>query len=296
MTQAVAPALEVLLTSMVDYAGLFPPAGLSMVDAVEEYLRHRRSDESWMLGRFVVPASRLDELGAVAMRPEHAGRGPWQLSVLLSAEPEQELERLERFLTRWDGEVLCTSLEVAPVAATRVAELVPRLPEGAAVYVEVPVGDDGEMLRAVAGAGARAKIRTGGVVADAIPTSGTVAAFLRRCHELELPFKATAGLHHALRSKHALTYDPGSPRAVMHGFLNLGLAAALVHTHDLPAATAAEVLEAGADELSFDDEGVCWRAHRLVRSELRRSRELFQSFGSCSFTEPVHDLKELALL
>ena len=57
--------VRALLEGIIDYAGLFPPAGLSMEDAFSRYLRHRRSDAGWMLARFVCPAGRLDELGAL---------------------------------------------------------------------------------------------------------------------------------------------------------------------------------------------------------------------------------------
>ena len=45
-----------LLTGVVDYAGLFPPAALAMADAVAEYHAARADGHAWMLGRFVVPA------------------------------------------------------------------------------------------------------------------------------------------------------------------------------------------------------------------------------------------------
>lgn len=297
MTRTVCPAVQTLLAGVVDYAGLFPPSGLGMVDAVEHFRRHRRSDERWMLGRFVVPASRLEEFGAVALRPEHAAETPWSLSTLLPANADGELLRLERFLTRWDGAVRCRSLEIAPMDAARVEALAARLPEGVEAFFEVPREGRSELLEAVRSVGARAKLRTGGVVAEAIPSTAEVAEFLRTCHELALPFKATAGLHHPLRGERALTYEGRAPRAVTHGFLNLGLAAALVHAHDLPAGAVAEVLEAGHGELSFDEEGASWGAYRLSPDDLHRSRDrFFQSFGSCSFSEPVHDLKELGLL
>lgn len=298
MPDARAPVLEALLAGAVDYAGLFPPASLSMAEAVAGYRAYRRSRERWLLGRFVLPASRLEEFGAVALRPEFAAEEPWQLSVLLPAEPEESLLRLERFLTRWDREVRCTALEVAPVKRVALERIAGRLPEGVATYFELPGGGEaGPFLEAAKEAGVRVKMRTGGVVVEAIPASVDVASLLRRCHDLELPFKATAGLHHPLRSTRTLTGDPNGPRGTMHGFLNLSLAAALVHACDAPAETAVAALEAGGDELRFRHDGLDWRSHRLGIDEMRRSHELFfQSFGSCSFSEPIEDLKELSLL
>src|SRR5215469_4630128 len=49
--------------SLVDYAGLFPPAALGMSDAIDEYAAASEGAHAWMLGRFIVPFSRLEELG-----------------------------------------------------------------------------------------------------------------------------------------------------------------------------------------------------------------------------------------
>ena len=67
----------------------------------------------------------------------------------------------------------------------------------------------------------------GGVVPEAIPSIPDVAQMLKTLADLRLPFKATAGLHHPLRSKQPLTYHPQSPTGVMHGFINLSCAAAV---------------------------------------------------------------------
>ena len=78
------PSARALLEGLVDYAGLFPPAALSMEDAVAEYARWRRSPEAWMLGRFVLPAARLRDLArdADAHLPEPGAGEPWRLSAL----------------------------------------------------------------------------------------------------------------------------------------------------------------------------------------------------------------------
>ena len=73
--------------------------------------------------------------------------------------------------------------------------------------------------------GAFAKVRTGGLTPDAIPAPAAIADFLRRAARRRLPFKATAGLHHPIRGLRTMTYAADSPRAVMHGFLNVFIAA-----------------------------------------------------------------------
>src|SRR3954466_16148905 len=63
------------------------------------------------------------------------------------------------------------------------------------VYCEVAI----EELDAVSQAGCFAKVRTGGVTPDAIPSAETLARFIHECARRRLAFKATAGLHHAIR-------------------------------------------------------------------------------------------------
>jgi hypothetical protein len=149
----------------------------------------------------------------------------------------------------------------------------------------------------VAGCGRRGKIRTGGETADKFPAPESVIEFIRLCAEANVPFKATAGLHHPLRSVHWFTYQPDSPSGIMHGFVNVFLAAAFVRT-GMETALAVQLLEEqSAEAFHFDLDGVSWRKHRLSRREIEAARQRFAvSFGSCSFTEPVDDLKSIRLL
>jgi hypothetical protein len=112
-----------------------------------------------------------------------------------------------------------------------------------------------------------------------------------------VPFKATAGLHHPLRSIHRLTYKDDSPSGTMHGFLNVFLAAASVEK-GIDAETCAKLLEEQSSEaFRFDTDGIEWRGHRLTRDEIVSTRKMFGiSFGSCSFSEPIYDLKALHLI
>jgi hypothetical protein len=90
----VTPSAEALLADLVDYAGLFPPAGQSMTEAVHCYARYRRSADAWMLGRFIVPASRLDELDAAGSSLARAERGdtPWRISAIIGAQVAGDVE------------------------------------------------------------------------------------------------------------------------------------------------------------------------------------------------------------
>ena len=172
------------------------------------------------------------------------------------------------------------------------------LPPGLAAFVEVPLGGDlGGLLSTLRRRGARAKVRTGGVVPEAIPDPADLARFIAACAAAGVPWKATAGLHHPVRAERALTYEPGSPRAVMHGFLNVFAAAAFAGG-GAPAADLEAVLrEEDAAAFRLDEDGLSWRHLRVATDELARSRRDFaSSFGSCSFAEPVADLRSLGVL
>ena len=145
-------------------------------------------------------------------------------------------------------------------------------------------------------ADAWAKIRTGGLTPEAIPSAADLASFLVDAARRRLPFKATAGLHHPIRSVHALTYAPDSPRAAMHGFLNVFAAAAFAW-HGMDLGHVIELLEeTDAEALQFGDEDLIWNSHRVTTAQIAEARTFAHSFGSCSFEEPVSELRELGLL
>jgi hypothetical protein len=172
------------------------------------------------------------------------------------------------------------------------------IPGALELYFELPCGDDlSSWMAEVARHGGRAKIRSGGVVAEAFPTAAEVARFLLAAHRAGIPMKATAGLHHPLRGEYRLTYAPQSPSGTMHGFLNVFLAAAWVH-----AGLAEEEIIALLDEhdvaaFTFTEDTVRWRGHGLDVETIAATRNhLALSYGSCSFAEPVEDLRRLKLL
>jgi hypothetical protein len=124
-----------------------------------------------------------------------------------------------------------------------------------------------------------------------------VIEFMRLCAAANVPFKATAGMHHPLRSLHRFTYQAESPSGVMHGFLNVFLAASFLRA-GMETEVALQLLdEPSVHAVHFDLDGVAWRQHRISRDEIAAARQGFAvSFGSCSFTEPIDDLRSLSLL
>lgn len=244
-------SLRALLDGLIDYAGLFPPAALSMQDAVRNFARYREEAYAWALGRFVVPADRAHEVPA-----------DFSLSILgvdeVKAATADDIDRIARDAS------------------------------GCTVYVEIA---DIALLESLARHGLRAKIRTGGISPDAFPPIVDVAKFLRACKEAGVAFKATAGLHHPLRCVKPLTYAVDAPTGTMHGFLNVFMAAALLdHANEI-------LREEDPQAFAFDDGGASWRGHRVTTDSLRAMRRDFAtSFGSCSFEEPIADLRALGWL
>ena len=176
-------------------------------------------------------------------------------------------------------------LGVDEVKATSEEEIA-EFPPG--VYVEIA---DIALLDAIKRHGQRAKIRTGGITPDAFPAIENIAEFLRACKAKGVAFKATAGLHHPLRCVRPLTYEPNAPLGTMHGFLNVFIAATLLDHAD------AILAENDPSAFAFNDDGASWRGHRVSTVEIVATRRDFAtSFGSCSFEEPIQDLKALGWL
>ncbi len=293
-------SVRALLSGLVDYAGLFPPAALGMDAVVAEYARWRRSPEAWMLGRFVVPAARLVELArsADAHWPEPGAGEPWRLSALVGADAHGDAARLAAFNTEHAGRAVVDTAELKAGSPHEAEAALDAVPAGVTPFVEVPLGEDlGGLLDALKRRGARAKVRTGGVVPEAIPDPAAVARFITACAAAGVSFKATAGLHHPVRADQALTYEPGSPRAVMHGFLNVFAAAAFARGGASLAELEAVLREEDSLAFRFDDPGLTWHGRSASTDALAAARRDFaSSFGSCSFAEPVADLRALGFL
>jgi hypothetical protein len=295
-------SLRDLLSGLIDYAGLFPPAALDMPAATRKYAEYRESEYNWALGRFVVPVARLDEFekAVVGILPNGGWEGNefWRLSALGGADLSSDLNRIAEFNQKPAGAAIIDTIEIKAGQPADIEKAMTLMPAKLAPYFEIPISDDPtELIKSVTETEARAKVRTGGVTADAFPSSVNLARFIKICAEEDVPFKATAGLHHPLRSVNKLTYAPDSATAMMHGFLNVFLAAAFAQ-NGMEVDRLIELLEEkSSDAFQFDSGGVTWRDEMIVRGQLRNSRNLLAiAFGSCSFEEPIEDLKKIGLL
>ena len=282
-------AIETLLAGLFDYAGLYPPASLGVRAAANNYLEYCQGAHASALGRFIINAERLVELEATA----GAALERFRLSVIVS-----EMAGVDAVADAMNRGMRIETIETKCGGAEQMIEMKGRIPKGVAVYFELPVTDSGRAaLGSIASAGVRAKIRMGGVVPEAFPSTGEVARMLGMLAELRLPFKATAGLHHPVRGPRALTYEPASPRGTMHGFMNLCCAASVLCFGGSASDAHALLEEEDASAWRVGSDGIEWRDLKWTTDELATvRRDFLHSIGSCSFEEPMHDLESLGWL
>lgn len=306
------------LKDLIDDASLFPPASLPMDEAVAAHEASRRSESGWMLGPFICPASRLPELANQLRDKETAS--PWWMSVILDGATGNgwldgataDLSAARKFTSEFGGRARVWGLEVA-LPSTIDAPVLRQFLAAAkhagfsdpvTAFLEISrLAPLRQTLQVIAEAGNEwregseccpvgAKVRCGGVSEELFPTPARVASFIHSCNRLGLPFKATAGLHHPFRH-----VDPETG-FTQHGFVNLVGAAILASAHQLEERELEEVV---ADEnpasFSLSPKHFSWRDLSASDSEILAARQnLFHSYGSCSFSEPVEDLTALGVL
>ena len=304
-------AVQALFGGLIDYAGLFPPAELAMQDAAEEYATVRSGAHAWMAGRFLVPASRAFELAQVL---EGATTQPYALSAVVDAGAGAAawLSAVQaRLATLADlrGQAQTVRLEMleaavpAPVAARDTFDpVIGQFGMAAhsaglrdlAIYLELPrTAAWNDLLPGAMAAlkrtGFGAKIRCGGVVQAAFPSSAEVAAFVLAATQEGVAFKATAGLHHPVRCA-----DPAG--FVMHGFLNLLAAVLLAQAGGTQRQLTSALDEEYPGAFTLDAQAFAYRGHRFDVDAIRRARSRgLVSYGSCSFEEPIEDLLQAGL-
>lgn len=296
------PAARVLLDGLIDYAGLFPPASLTVAEAVRAYARYRGGDAGWMLGRFVCPVGQFDVFGTLAepLLPRDAGAIPWRVAAIGTGDHAADAAAMVRLndCHRWSWDecsAVVDTIETPANAPDDVAAIHAAFPVDTTVYIEVPaVADPRPLVAEIARAGRRAKLRTGGVGAEAFPSVERIVTFIDACVEAGVAFKSTAGLHHVLRGEYPLTYAADSARAPMFGFFNVLLACALrlddASADDMKLA----LLESDPTSVTFTESAIVWRGHTFDRTRLAHLREhVMTSFGSCSFTEPVSEVRAM---
>lgn len=255
-------AANPLFNALVDDAGLFPPTALPLTEALERHQRDSEAGSPVLTHRFLCPASRLDALRREPLRPRRIG--------LIVDTPE-----IPPFA---DLPVDIVEVRLPPDKSVNgLAEhLEGRLPREVALFVEVSPSKVPINVAERVGL----KVRCGGLTAEAFPEVNALAGFITTCVANGVRFKATAGLHNAVRH-----FDP-SLRVDRHGFLNLVLAVCEAVEERDPAPV-----------LRSTDVGELVRLAQAVPDvTAKRARQLLVSYGSCSTSTPIDDLHTLGVL
>lgn len=303
-------SLHSLLNDILDYAGLYPPAALPLPEVVSNYSGYLQHPAAWMLARLIIPVQRLDEFAELAHTcwslsdPELL---PWRVSCLVPG-PETDLlafsaawQSISKFNASHAGRAVIDAVETKVDNAASLAAAAKHCDSAVSTYWELPHTQScQELLGAISqlGPGHRAKLRTGGVQPQMIAAVADVARFLHECAAAKVAFKATAGLHHPLRAEYRLTYAADSPCATMHGFLNLFVAAAAAWRQGVGPDELVRLLTLTSPvDFQFGRDSLQVGGASLTLDDLAATRRQFAiGFGSCSFSEPVEDLRALGWL
>jgi hypothetical protein len=304
---AASASLHALLDRAIAYAGMFPPCGLALEPALRNQASYVRSPEAWMLNGFVLPVEQFDPtkqflsefdphhpLRVAALGPKTTEAGVFldglynaETAIRSFSEHDTDLVsigHLEMFLPE---DVDSPSLKAARSIVGELPVFWEAPPERAERTIALIAGHNSDEDMATFGY----KMRTGGVTADAFPSSVQIARALVAAATHQLPIKFTAGLHHPIRQFR------DEVKTKMHGFLNVLGAAVLAAEHQWDADQAVTMLEdEDVNSFSFTDEFFAWRDWKIDTERLQYRRKFVRSFGSCSFDEPRDDLRALGLL
>lgn len=272
-----------------------------MRPALENYATYVQSADRAALGRFIVPIVRLTELeeAGADLMPRGPRSEPWHLSVLVAEDVRSATEEMQKFNTRHSsrrGRAVIDAVELKASTVDEIGHQRRDLPASFTAYFEIPItGDVSPLVKMNGKVGARAKVRTGGVTPEAFPAAEAVIDFMVACQREAVPFKATAGLHHAVRGEYRLTYELESPKWMMYGFLNVFTAATMLYSGESEETALGVLEETDPSAFRFENDAIEWRGKRITTEQILASRaEFANSFGSCSFREPVDELTHLA--
>jgi hypothetical protein len=300
-------SLHALLGRAIDYAGMFPPCGLALEPALRNQASYVRSSEAWMLNGFVLPVEKFDPTRELLSEfdPHHplrvAALGPKTTKARVFLDGLYNAETAIRSFSEYDTDLVSISHlemflpeDVDSAYLKEASAMVGKLP----VFWEAPPERAEQTIALIAGHNSNEdtatfgyKLRTGGVTADAFPTSAQIARALVTAAAHQLPIKFTAGLHHPIRQFR------DEVKTKMHGFLNVLGAAVLAAEHRWDADQAVMILEnEDANSFLFTDDFFAWRDWKIDTERLQYRRKFVRSFGSCSFDEPRDDLRALGFL
>lgn len=323
-------SLKKLITNLIDYAGLFPPASLPLKEAYKNYVRYINESDEWILSKFICPAKQLSSLAELIK--EDKNDKSFSISVLgrsgANAEEfvngtAEDINLIAGFLQDTQNKFYTDIFEVRfpeDIVLENNIDAMYEIMNSAAsmfkenisfpvkVFFELPLKNDWKASVNNFAAALKKhnnyfgqdekflksglKLRTGGVEASAFPSVEQIACVINTCYENQAPLKFTAGLHHPIR------HYNDSVKTKMHGFLNIFGAAVLLYGNDLPEQDLINIIsDEDANNFKFDNEFFRWKEFKAPLQVIENARKNFAvSYGSCSFDEPREDLHFLKLM
>ena len=317
------------MQGIIDYAGMFPPANLELTPAFSNYLDYINSDDEWMMDKFVCSMRSFEEItdtdsNVYKLLQDYDSKRLISFSLLLTGgmTAKEFLKSLEaelkfiKYFTDNNTNTEANSFEVKiPI------ELFERHNANglktflndcsnfldnfdmskSIIFLEPAVNDNYEfMFEKLAHTSAEIenqgrfgfKLRTGGITPELYPSTEQAAFALKTCKDNMVRFKATAGLHHAVR------HYNDSVSTKMHGFLNIFGAGVLAFSNPLSLKEINDIVkDEKAASFIFTEDEFRWNDVPASAENITKARnEFVNSFGSCSFDEPKDDLKKLNLL
>ena len=304
-----AASLGALLTHSIDYAGMFPPCSLALEPALQNQARYVRDPDAWMLNNFVLPVEKFDAaansfslfdrkhpLRISALGGKFANEDEFRAALKIAADKIRSFSADHVDLVSIPQLEMPLPQDVDLESLVRIGSILKGLELQA--FWETPANSAEKTIALLAESNSIAdgcpfgyKLRTGGVTADAFPTSPQIARALVTAANARVPIKFTAGLHHPIRQFR------DEVKTKMHGFLNVLGAAVLAAEHQWDEQQTSKMLEdENAASFSSSDDLFAWREWKIATDQIKARRKLIISFGSCSFDEPREDLRALKLL
>lgn len=284
------------LEELIDYAGIFPPAALTSIDAANEYGSLIESKDSWIVGNIAWSVERLADFESFADKSldwsfAAIGRQSSDATSFTDARKADQLE-MDRFLSAFsDAEIATYEFKIPHLdLVERATKQFKSLAKTTDVYFELPWEMDiSEALATIAGAEIyQVKFRTGGLKKEMYPASEQLANAIKQSIDLEVPFKLTAGLHEPI------AHQESSNGADAHGFLNVIAATSLAYHDDASIKSMVEILNLREESRwKVSSKGIEFDNTSLSSASLDEVRGMFTSFGSCSVQEPLAGLNRL---
>lgn len=318
-------SVELFCRNLIDYAGLFPPAKLNLNEAFENFVNYKNGKYNWMLSNFICPVKKLPEITQL-ISEKFADERKIKISILGRGGHDvddfkknffDDIAVWKEFLNYFPFRVFTNIFEIRfpddlnlendPKKISDFIDFISdyvgsNITHEVFIYLEGHQGKDWRknnkaMIRGIEMHNLKKfdcgyKLRTGGMETYSFPPVEKVTLCIRECLDTQTRLKFTAGLHHPLRHY----FD--ELKTMMHGFLNIFAAGIIAMRHNISDYGLNEILsDENPDNFVFQNDSFSWKDWNVSSEDIRLAREnLVVSYGSCSFDEPIEDLKAIGLL